>query len=106
MSMSWGRRVCTWLEKVGKLAWLPILIVGILSVVVGVANYRLQTSAIRQNLASAGARINQNVHPESIVVFWNNIGNKPARRGTATLFTVSEDMRRREKIGSAAITGA
>jgi hypothetical protein len=39
-------------------------------------------------------------------VYWNNIGRKPARRGGATLFTVSEDGAQREKLGQASITGA
>jgi hypothetical protein len=30
---------------------------------------------------------------------WGNIGKKPARRSTATLFTVSQDWKQREKIG-------
>jgi hypothetical protein len=76
------------------------------SAVLSYRNLSLQQSGNRPNLASALPRINANVHPESLVVYWNNIGRKPARLGSATLFTVSEDGAQREKLGQASITGA
>jgi hypothetical protein len=71
-----------------------------------IANYRLQLNANRPELITAGPRINLNTHPESLVVYWDNVGRKPARRGSATLFTVSKDSKRQERIRTAEIMGA
>jgi hypothetical protein len=95
-----------WLEEASKRAWVLILLVGVVSLGFVVANYRLQLNANRPELITAGPRINLNTHPESLVVYWGNIGRKPARRGIATLFTVSEDRKQKQKIATANITGA
>jgi hypothetical protein len=100
------RGLCLWLTKASKVAWVPILLVSLTSLWFVIANYRLQLNANRPELTSSGGNINLSVHPETLVVNWGNIGKKSAQRGIASLITISEDGKRRKKLGVAEITGA
>jgi hypothetical protein len=60
----------------------------------------------RPELASTGGDINLvQVHPKVAELQWSNIGKKPARGGTVTIFTFSTGKRLAE-LGKGKITGA
>jgi hypothetical protein len=99
------RSIWVWLEDTGKRVGVPVLTISILSLGVGIAslsfviaNYRLQTSAIRPELAVGASEIRPQ---DCLVVDWANIGKKPVRRGKATLFTRNEDGSGRVQLGEA-----
>jgi hypothetical protein len=87
-----------------SIGWLLSLIV------IGFAVYNLYLTikADRPNLVTTDARIyiNPLVIPptELVTITWGNMGRRSALRGTATLFTVSEDGNRHEKFGVSEIT--
>jgi hypothetical protein len=95
------------LERWGKAAWLPILLVSSASLCVGLANYWLQSKANEPSLASNGGRLDEARTPATLRVDWIDVGKRPARRGHAVLFTVDEqkNFRAREKMSEASIIG-
>jgi hypothetical protein len=95
-----------WVKDQYSRTSLPVLIVGILTLTVAIANYCLQKSANRPELASTGGDINlAQVHPKIAELEWSNIGKKPARRGTVTVFTLSNGTRH-TKLGEGIIIAA
>jgi hypothetical protein len=80
------------------------------SIVIGFAvyNLRLTIKADTPKLVPTDARLYINHAgarpPELVDITWGNMGKRPAFRGTATLFTVSEDGKRHEKFGFSEIS--
>jgi hypothetical protein len=70
-----------------------------------IANYRMTVAANRPSLASDGLIVRAKTNPP-IEISFHNVGKATARRGTATLFSLSEAEGVPEKIGSVAIGGA
>jgi hypothetical protein len=71
---------------------LPVLVVGILTLTVAVANYCLQKNAYnRPELAASGGTIYLERDPITAELNWTNVGKKPARDGKVTLFQMSEN---------------
>jgi len=78
---------------------LAAVIVGIIGVLV---SYFLQTT--RPELAASGGTI----HLEDSIteeLNWTNIGKKPARSGSATVFILGDDGLSKHKVGESAISG-
>ena len=90
----------TWLrEQYGRTS-IPVLVVGILTLIVSVANYSIQRSSYNKpELAPAGAMMHFDLSPKIAELHWLNIGKKPARNGTVTLFIFAEDRTRPHKLG-------
>jgi hypothetical protein len=105
----WLARLWSRVEVIGKGAWIPILLVASLGLTVSLYNLYLSIKADRPKLVSMEATLfeNSNAKPPEIVVFnWNNMGKRSALRGTVTLFTVSDDGNRQEKLGQSEISPA
>jgi hypothetical protein len=78
-----------WLEIGGRRVGIPALIVSSVALYFVVANYRLTVAANRPELASNGLRIPQE-RPPSVLVGFENVGKKIARRSTATLYSLDQ----------------
>lgn len=90
----------------GRALALPVLLISFVSLCFVVANYRLTVVANRPNLASYGLQVNLNAKPPHLEVGFNNVGKITARRGVATLFSLTQAAAAPEKIGSTPIVGA
>lgn len=83
---------------------------GLSLIVIGIAVYNLclTKQADRPELVTTDARLyinhSGNPPPELVAITWGNMGKRSALRGTATLFTISEDGLRHEKFGYSEIT--
>jgi hypothetical protein len=105
--------ISDWLERMGKRAGLPSLVVALIALCVSaaglsyiVANYRLTVAGNRPELASNGFHIELASRPPHVVVDLENIGKKMGRRGTAKLFSMAEAAGAPVDIGTAPIIGA
>ena len=94
-------RVPRWSLRVSIAALVVSLTVG------GVGLWRWWGSE-RPRLVTSDARLyvnhQGNAPPELVQITWGNMGKTAAQRGTAMIFTVSEDGKRHEKFGSSEIT--
>ena len=102
-----------WLERMGRRAGLPSLVIGFAALCVSsaslyvvIANYRLTLAGNRPELASNGLKIELATRPPHIEVDLENIGKKMGRRGTATLFSLADADAAPLEIGTAPIIGA
>lgn len=100
---SWIKKRESWDRR--KIWIAPLLTV----VVIGIAlfNVWLTTRANRPLLVSTNAVLFVNpvaTPPEMVRITWGNMGKKSALRGTGTLFTVSDDGKRYQKVGVEEIT--
>jgi hypothetical protein len=102
-----------WLERAGRRAGLPSLVIGFVALCVSsaslyvvIANYRLTLAGNRPELASNGFQIDLVSRPPHVVVNLENIGKKMGRRGTARLFSLADPNGTTVEFGRAAIIGA
>jgi hypothetical protein len=84
---------------------LTALFVSSASLYFVIANYRLTVAANRPELASNGFDIELTPQPH-VVVHLENVGRKIARRGKATLFSLTNVDGATVEIGSTSIIGA
>jgi hypothetical protein len=103
--MNWTA-ISFWLETWGKRVGVPALAVSVLALSVAMYSLYLSYPSDRPELATAGPRLLDHAHPVSVLIYWDNIGKKVARRGTAVLFTEDEARSHREKMGVPDIEGA
>jgi hypothetical protein len=97
------------LEKWSPRIWPFTVGVGLVILIAALYNLYLTIKASRPELVSTDAKLYVNPAgnpPEWVSITWGNIGKKPAFRGTAILFTVSDDGNRHEKFGEREITTA
>jgi hypothetical protein len=78
---------------------LFVLAVVVFSAAIAFLNYRLQLKSSEPQLASAGAGLGLKGHPISVSLNFRNIGKRPAREGTVTLFSFNEAHTRGQKLG-------
>ena len=80
-----------------------MLVVVVFSAVIAFWNYRLQLKSSEPQLASAHATVSlQDHHPISVGLNLRNIGKRPAKRLTGTLFSFSEAHTRGQKLAGPA----
>jgi len=80
-----------------------VLVVVVFSAVIAFWNYRLQLKSSEPQLASAHATVSlQDHHPISVGLNLRNIGKRPAKRLTGTLFSFSEAHTRGQKLAGPA----
>ena len=104
MTENVGTRIWRLLEELGKRAWVPILLVGLISLLFTVLNYYSQRAANRPELAVATANMYWNHNPVDARFNFANTGRKTARRGTATLYAFTDNSG--VKLGAAPIIGS
>jgi hypothetical protein len=88
-----------------------VLFVGIVSALIAAVsalfafwNYQLQLKSNEPQLASSAADVDlrgskRNTGSNNIDLIFTNSGRRPARRGTATLFSINETHTRQQKLG-------
>ena len=96
--MSWLR------EKRKRATWKVWIAPALTLIVISIAstNLILTITANRPDLVFINAMLSP--PPEMLTISWTNMGKRSALRGTATLFTVSDDGYRHEKFGQREIT--
>ena len=86
-----------------------ILTISVCTLIVAFGGYRLQRNANEPELASAGPTItmwpDKPKEPKVVVLDFINIGKKPGRLGTATLFGLNEDHTHPRKLDEVPIVG-
>jgi hypothetical protein len=93
------RRVCDFVKTQWQRTSLFVLVVVVFSAVIAFWNYRLQLKSSEPQLASAQASVAlQDHHPILIHLNLRNIGKRPAKRITGTLFSFSEAHTRGQKL--------
>jgi len=95
------------LEKLSPRVWPATVLISIFILCITAYNLYLTRSADRPLLVTTGATLflNPDAKPPEMVRFtWGNMGRRTALRGSATLFTISEDRRQHEKLGRGEIT--
>jgi hypothetical protein len=105
-----GIKIWRALEEWGKRAWVAVLLLSMVSLFFVILTYRSQRTSNRPELASAVANIYWDQNPVRARFNFASTGRKTARRGTASLFTVTNDDRgnyhAEEKLGAAPIIGS
>jgi len=97
------------LERWSPRIWPLTIVIGVSVLIVALYNLCLTVRADRPQLVSTEARIfvNPNANPPELVRFtWGNMGKRSALRGTAILFTITEDGNRHETFEKSEITAA
>jgi len=97
------RRVCGFVKTQWQRTSQFVLIVVVFSAVIALWNYQLQLKSSEPQLASTGASVGlQAHHPISFDLGLRNIGKRPAKRITGTLFSFSEAHTRGQKLADQA----
>jgi hypothetical protein len=95
-------KISNWLENAGKRVGVPVLVISVVSLCIGIANYRLQIAANKPFLVSYGLKSDST----SMELGFNNVGKTTARRGIATLFALANEGAFPQKLESVPIVGA
>lgn len=102
----WWRHVWHWLRQQYDRTSIPVLIVGVLTLSVSIANYWIQKNAYdRPELAAQTGQMRLDLNPKQAVFQFTNIGKKPARNAALTLFIVGDGLMPRRKVGQAPVEG-
>jgi hypothetical protein len=94
---AWKADLWDWLERAGRRAGVPSLVIGIAALCVSgvglsyiVANYRLAVASNRPYLVSNGLKADFDTRSLDTQVGLTNVGKVTARRGMLTLFSLSQ----------------
>jgi hypothetical protein len=105
-------RVRSFLQIWGKLTGVPVLAVGItslvvasLSLLVSFCNYQRLVASDRPLYAILNPTFLHDDHSRALQLYWNNVGKKTARNGKAKLFGFGEDGKRGDQLGESEMTG-
>lgn len=102
---SWKADLWNWLERAGRRAGLPSLVIGLVALGLSaaslsyvIANYRLTIAGNRPFLASYGLIVDFDPRSLRAQVGFNNVGKVTARRGTVTLYSLDKADAEPEKL--------